>query len=174
MAIFDWSNCVTTWHFNPNDVRDPTIVYNVVTNPYGSAPGYDGTKYDFAPKNFAPNLNVPKPSVWTTILLDQFGVTCNAKEVILTGNCGTSGVNQWRGIIYAWFRRPGTDWDLSPIFDGGYSGSLSVHAPVGLVNGVPAIEMAWGVNLMDPTNWGTGQPCNDGAWLNLILTGWGE
>lgn len=167
MAVYDWSNCVTTWHFNPNDVRDPTIVFNNTANAIGSAPGYDGTVYDFTPKNFAPNTNVPAATTWTTILLDQFGVGVTAKEVILTGNCGITGTHMWSGVIYMWFRKPDSTWDLSPIFDGGYDGSFSVHAPVGLVSGVPAIEMAWGTDSLDI---GYG----DEAWLNAILTAWGE
>ena len=86
-----------------------------------------------------------------------------AKEVILTGNCGIVGPGEWTDTIYAWFRVPGSTWNLSPIFDGGYQGSLCVHAPVGLVSGVPAIEMAWGTRGLGDT-----------AWLTLILTGWGE
>ncbi len=165
MAIYDWSNCVTKWHFNPNDVRDPTIVFNNTSNPIGSAPGYDNTEYDFQPKNFAPNLNVPKPEYWTSIKLDQFGVGRCSKQVILTGNCGITGPKMWSGAVYMWFRRPGSDWNLSPIFDGGYAGSFCVHAPVGLIDDTPAIEMAWGTN---------GLNIGDNAWLNAILTAWGE
>jgi len=166
MAVYDWSNTITQWHFNPDDVRDPTIVFNNTNNPIGHAPGYDGTKYDFAPKNFPPNNTVPT-QVWTTIPLDQFGVLPTAKEVVLTGNCGITGAHEWSGTIYAWFRKPGSTWNLSPIFDGGYQGSFCVHAPVGLVNGVPAIEMSWGTN-------GLSIGGGDQAWLTIILTAWGE
>jgi hypothetical protein len=167
MAISNWTNTITKLHFNPNNVRDPTIVFNNTANPIGSAPGYDGTQYDFQPKNFPPNTNVSAATTWTTILLGQFGVGPTAKEVILTGNCGITGPNEWKGVIYCWFRRPGSNWDLSPIVDGSYQGSFTVHAPVGLVNGEPAIEMAWGVRGL---NLGQG----DEAYLNIILSGWGE
>lgn len=180
MALYSWANTVTQWHFNPNNVRDPTIVFNNTSLVYGGpVTGYSDTPYAFAPINFAPNINSPTASVWTQIKLDQFGVSSTAKQVILTGNCGITGKNEWTGTIYAWFRAPGSNWELSPIFDGGYAGSLSVHAPVALdASGVPAIEMAWGTNGLDSTNWGKGDPTNspiiDQAWFNLILTGWGE
>ncbi|MES5482289.1 hypothetical protein QMZ05_05980 [Bradyrhizobium sp. INPA03-11B] len=181
-AQYDWSNMCSTWHFNPQNVRDPTIVFNNTSLPnYGVCPGYDNTPYAFTPCNFAPNTtpamcsNGTGPtdacaSVWTQIPLAQFGVPATAKEVLLTGNASIAGPNQWTGTIYAWFRKPGSTWALSPIFDGGYRSSLTVHAPVGLVNGLPMIEMAWrgeGLTLAPAPNYDT-------ATLNLILSGWCE
>ena len=157
-AVYDWSNTCSTWHFNPANVRDPTIVFNNTGLPYGGpVTGYTGTPYAFTPINFAPQTgpamcsNGTGPTTacagtWTLIPLDQFGVSATAKEVILTGNAGLSGPDMWTNVIYAWFRAPGSTWALSPIFDGGYYSNVAVHAPVALVSGVPNIQMAWAIN----------------------------
>lgn len=176
MALYNWSNTVTQWHFNPENVRDPTFVFNNTSLVYGGPiNGYSNTPYDFTPINFAPTINKPIADNFTQIKLDQFGVSDRAKIVILTGNCGITGPNMWKGTVYVWCRAPGSIWHLSPIFDGGYAGSMCLHVPVALNSeGVPAIEIAWGTNDLDPTNWGTGNHVNDSAWLNLILSGWGE
>ncbi|AUC98360.1 MULTISPECIES: hypothetical protein [Bradyrhizobium] len=182
-AQTNWTNTCTTWHFNPNNVRDPTIVFNNTSLPnWGVCPGYDGTPYEFHPCNFAPNTTPatcsdgtgPKDAcanTWTQIpLWPQFNIPATAKEVILTGNSYITGPNQWTATVYAWFRAPGSTWALSPIFDGGYMSTLVVHAPVGLVNGVPNIEMAWraeGATLAPAPN-------PDTVALVMILSGWCE
>lgn len=171
-AVFDWSNSCATWHFNPNNVRDPTAVFNNtgITN-YGECPGYDNTQYAFKPCNFAPSVAASPNQTWTDIPLGQFGLPVTAKEVILTGNSAISGPNQWTGAIEVWFRKPGSTWALSPIIDGGYKSSFTVHAPVGLINGIPNIEISWyGLGL----NIGPAGPSTDTASLNFILSGWCE
>jgi hypothetical protein len=179
MAIYNWTNTVITWHFNPDNVRDPTIIYNVVTEAYGTASGYTGTSYAFSPINFAPNNNDTTfgSNTYTRILLEQFGITStSAKEVIITGNAGASGAHEWTGWIYLWFRAPGSSWDKSPIanFVGTVS-NFTVHAPVGLgADGKPAIEVAWGTKGFTRTNWGTGSSIVDNVWLVGILSAWGE
>lgn len=175
MQQIDWSNTVTTWHFNPDNVREPQIVFNNTGVAYGSAPGFDGTPQDFSPKNFAPNAsNAGLPYTWTQVHLDQFNVGAGAKEVILTGDAGLSGAHMWTGGIYLWFRKPGSMWSKARSFYCGYTGNFTIHVPVGLVNGAPTIEMAWGLVGLDPINWGTGNAPNDTAWLNMVLSGWGE
>jgi hypothetical protein len=176
-AIYDWSNTCFIWHFNPNDVRDPTIIFNNTSDPINNVSGYSGTEYAFTPINFPPQSALamcsdgsgPKPfcaNTWTQITLSQFGISVTAKEVILTINSGFLGPHMWTNVAYAWFRAPGSSWALSPIYDGGYYSDGAVHVPVGLVNGVPTIEAAWRIN-------GT-MATGDDAWLNAILTGWCE
>lgn len=144
-AVTDWRNGCSQWFFNANDVRDPTIVNNATAVPVGTCPGYDNTVYSIAPCNFAPitfpnvcsnlsNPNLPPstcPGVpgpgepgnqWTDIYLDQFNDQfgndlSEAKEVFITGNGFTSGPDQWKSVIYTWFRTPGSGWSLSPISD---------------------------------------------------------
>lgn len=177
-AITDWQSEGCTWHYNKTNVRDPTIVYNSTGYVVGTCPGYEiTTPYFFTPCNFAPQSgpamcsNGTGPTVacaatFTRILLDQFNVPANAKAVQLTGKAGTfaGGPHQFTNIIYLWARAGGSTWALSPFHDGDYLSSVSIPVPVGLVDGVPAIEFAWAVI-------GTISP-GDGGWVNLILSGY--
>ena len=194
MARYDWSNCITSLAFNPNDVRDPTVIYNNVGLVYGGPiVGYTGTDYAFEPINFEPSVGAVDhtiPYKWKQIPLDQFlrdpvtGDIPDAKQALITLNSGTSGANMWNRVVYAWARKPGTAWNLSPIFNGGYLTSLLIAAPIGAITKadgtqVPGIEIAWGVNSLDgsavdTTNWGTGNPINGVVSLVGILTGWGK
>jgi hypothetical protein len=176
-AVYDWSNTCTIKHYNRDDVRNPTIIFNNTNLPTGHCKGYDNTEYAFTPCNFAPQ---PGPAIcsdgegptpfcagtWTPITLSQFGIPITAKEILVTLNTGFKGPDMWGNVEYVWFRAGGSTWAMSPIYDGGYWGDDSVPVPVGLVNGVPTIEAAWGIN-------GT-MAAGDDAWLNAILSGWCE
>jgi len=167
VAQWNWSNSVTKWYFNPDNVRDPTMVFNNTALPVGGPiPGY-GPPYDFIPINFAPNVGVPAAN-WTTIKLGQFGIPSTAKQIITTIDSSLMGPSndKWNNTIYSWFRRPGSTWNKSPIQDSGYADCCTVFAPVGIVDNEAAIEMAWG--------FAHALPNGDTAWLTAILTGWGE
>lgn len=162
MAHYDWSNTVTTWHFNPENVRDPAIVFNDTSLPVGTAPSYVGTSYGFEPVNFAPSINAgSRATKWNTIPLDQFGLPPSAKVVILSGYVSTF---DWTDHIYVWYRATGSAWDLSPLHDSAYHDAITAFVPVGHTpEGVPAIDIAWQLN--NPTAL---------ARMNLILSGWAE
>lgn len=181
-AIFDWSGgCTQPPKANPNNGRDPTIIYNNVSYIYGGPiGGYTNTQYDFTPINFAPNIALamcsdgtgPKEAcagTYTQIPLTQFGLPVTTKRVWLLGNVGIEGVNKWNGRIYIWTRKPGSNWSLSPLVNGGYISQVVIPAAVGLVNGTPTIEIAWRAINLNTSNWGTGNSTIDSAWFQAVL-----
>lgn len=171
MAVYDWTQLQSKDWINPDNVRDPTIIFNNTALPIGGpVGGYTGTVYAFDPINFASNIIVPPSppiaSVWTTVKLGQFGIPNTARAIRITGNSGMTGPNMWKAVTYLWVRRKGSDWDLSPVYNGGYIGNFSeLHIPCGVFEGEAAVDLAWGLS-------GLNLAAGDNAWMQAVISEW--
>lgn len=119
-AVVDWTGVCSHTIKNPNDRRDPSLTWDTSSSPIGTCPGYDNTIFAISPCNNAPcdvsaavdqQAAIKSCTNWVTVPMAQFDDPKalyriqDALELRITGRVNITG-----GVMYLYYRAPGSDW----------------------------------------------------------------